>query len=156
MRNTPITPITLVMPEPDLPEADIGDKPITPLFMYPEGKVEGRETPGFFIIQLDGKPILPVEPVPGIPDGMPKTFLSLNAVHEYLRVTYGWTIPLRVTTFLRIEQRGKKDFPAVWGARRRLSDGVSVIVRVRYLGSFLYWDGRRVDPTVVGTSREFN
>jgi hypothetical protein len=29
-----------------------------------------------------------------------------------------------------------------------------VQVRVRYLGGFAYWSGRRVDPTKVGTAQE--
>ncbi len=144
--------ITLVVPEPG--DIDPGDRPITPLFIEPEGATPGREVPGFFIIQIDGEPIKPQTPSADTP-WLPRQFLSLDAVHDWLRSTYGWKNPLPVTSRVRIEETGPRDFPAIWGANRRIGRK-SVVVRVRYLGSFKYWDGRRVDPTKVGTSREFN
>jgi hypothetical protein len=144
--------IRLVVPEPDID--DPGDDPITPILISPEGADPNREVPGFFIIQIDGESIKMENPPTDKP-WMPRQFLSLDAVHTWLRETYGWKVPLRVTSHVRITERGARDFPAVWGAERRIGKK-QVRVRVRYLGSFRYWDGRRVDPTKVGTSREFN
>lgn len=143
--------IKLVMPEPG--DIDPGDRPIKTLFIEPEGATPGREVPGFFMIQIDGEPIKPENASPDNP--LPRQFLSLDAVHDWLRNTYGWKNPLPVTSHIRITDTGPRDFPAVWGATRKIGRK-SVVIRVRYLGSFLYWDGRRVDPTKVGTANEFN
>ena len=136
--------INLVVPEPDF---DPGDGPIEARFISPEGADPDREVAGFFIIQLNGKPVWP--------DGakLPQQFLSLDAVHAYLREQYGWKIPLRVTTYQKIDKDGERDFPVIWGADRKIGKK-PVQVRVRYIGSFRYWNGRLVDPTKVGTSRE--
>jgi hypothetical protein len=143
-------PIHLVIPEPDL---DPGDKPVKTLFISPEGADPDREVPGFFIIQFNGEPIWPDGSTPD--KRLPRQFLSLAAVHAYLCEQFGWKAPLRVTTHIQIERGGPRDFPAIWGADRRIGKK-HVQVRVRYLGSFKYWDGRRVDPTKVGTAQEIN
>lgn len=140
--------INLIVPEPDF---DPGDKPIKTLFISPEGADPDREVPGFFIIQLDGKPVQPENSTPE--DALPQQFLSLAAVHAYLRERYGWTVPLRVTSYTRITKGGARDFPVIWGADRKLGNK-RVQVSVRYLGSFRYWNGSRVDPTKVGTAQE--
>jgi hypothetical protein len=144
--------IHLVLPQQDITPDD--GKPVTPMFIRPEGATPGREVPGFFIIQIDGDPIKS-STKPSNPDfpWLPKQFLSLDAVHDWLRETYGWKTPLHVTSFMKVD--GTRDFPVIWGADRRIGRK-KVQVRVRYLGSFAYWDGRRVDPTKVGTRMEFN
>jgi hypothetical protein len=149
--------IRFVVPEP---EPEFADKELSGLvFISPEGADPNREVPGFFIIHINGEPIWPGDGRRPSEDDdkptMPRQFLSLDAVHGFLRETYGWKAPLRVTTYTRISESGPRDFPAIWGADRRIGRKRAQI-RVRYLGSFLYWDGRRVDPTKVGTSREFN
>jgi len=60
-----------------------------------------------------------------------------------------------VTSYVQFTPGRPRDFPAVWGAERKIGKK-RVRVRVRYLGSFAYWNGRRVDPTTVGTARENN
>lgn len=139
--------IRLIVPDPDI---DPGTGPIKTLFISPEGADPDREVPGFFIIQLNGEPIRSA----GESDKrLPRQFLSLAAVHAYLREQYGWTVPLRVTSYALIDRGGKRDFPVIWGADRKIGKQ-HVQVRVRYLGSFRYWDGRLVDPTKVGTPQE--
>ena len=140
--------INLIVPNPDI---DPGDEPITTLFISPEGADPDREVVGFFIIQIDGEPIRP----DGSDGPLPRQFLSLDAVHAYLREQYGWKVPLHVTTYSAIEKRGARDFPTIWGGDRKIGRK-RVQVRVRYLGSFRYWSGRLVDPTKVGTVWENN
>ena len=147
--------IRLVVADPDREHADVGDKPIETTFISPEGADPNREVPGFFIIQLNGETVKMANPPPDQP-WMPRQFLSLDAVYEWLRETYGWTTPLRIIGRVQIEPRAPQDFPAVWGAERRDVKRNKIRVRVRYLGSFHYWNGRRVDPTKVGTKQEFN
>ena len=148
--------IHLVVPEPD---SDPGDKPVEAVFISPDGADPDREVPGFFIIQIDGEPIWPGDgskPAdhPDLKRMMPRQFLSLDAVHTYLRDQFGWKIPLRVTSYVPTSRQGPRDFPAVWGAGTGRSARSTAKVRARYLGSFAYWNGRRVDPTKVGTARE--
>lgn len=148
--------INLVVPEPDI---DVGDKPVTPIFISPEGADPDREVPGFFVIQIAGEYVWPdghdanARDEPGATPVMPRQFLSLDAVHAYLRERYGWKVPLVVTSRVRIREGGPREFPAIWGAERK-KGRKRVQVRARYLGSFAYWDGRPVDPTKVGTARE--
>lgn len=143
----------LVIPDPDpalLPEPG---QPVEMLFIDPEGATPGREVAGFFIITFDGVPVMPDRPV-GNPD-LPRQFLTLDAVNAYVRERSGQQPPLRVRHYVRLDRAGAKDFPVIWGGERRI-DGRRVTVEARYLGSFYYWDGRRVDPTKVGTRNEFN
>lgn len=141
-------PIQLIVPEPDY---DPGDEPIETLFISPEGADPDREVPGFFVIQIDGVYILADENT----KSLPKQYPSLDAVHFYLREKYGWKIPLRVTTYVQTRKKGPRDFPAIWGAERKIGKK-RVLIRARYIGSFRYWSGRPVDPRKVGTSAEFN
>lgn len=149
-------PIRLVVPGSDI---DPGEEPVETLFIHPDGATPGREVPGFFIIQIDGKPVWPGDghaPSDAAKaPALPRQFLSLDAVHAYLQDQYGWTVPLRITNYAATRRGGPREFPVIWGAERRIGKRRAQI-RARYLGSFCYWDGRPVDPAKVGTTREFN
>ena len=149
-------PIHLVVPESNL---DPGDEPVQTLFISPEGSDPDREVPGFFIIQINNEPVWPGDgSKPNNDSGdtpvMPRQFLSLDAAYQYLREKYGWKTPMKVTSYVKTQHNGARDFPAIWGADRKLNRNKTVPVRIRYLGSFRYWDGRLVDPTKVGTRAE--
>lgn len=143
-----IKPTQFFVPEPD---HDPGDEPIEILSIPAEGADPDREVPGFFFIQINGVYI----PADDNTTSLPKQFPSLDAVHFYLREKYGWKIPLHVTTYMQTRNNGPRDFPAIWGAERRIGKK-RALVRARYIGSFRYWSGRPVDPRKVGTSAEFN
>src|SRR3954470_750580 len=114
-------PIRMVVPEPDF---DPGDKPVTPLFISPEGADPDREVPGFFVIQINGEYVWPDGKKPESGDGekppMPRQFLSLDAAYMFLKKEYGWKTPMAVTSYVRTETGGRRDFPAIWGGERRL------------------------------------
>lgn len=145
----------MIMPAVDA-DFDPGDKPITPLFVELAGADPDREVPGFFIIQIDGKPIWPhgADHPEDEKRPVPQQFPSLKAVHAFLQDRYGWRVPLHVTHYAKTSDITR--CPVVWGAFRRLRSGKRVTVRSSYLGSFYYWSGRPVDPTRVGTAAEFN
>jgi len=144
--------IDLIIPEVDAENAPHAGEPVRPLLLEPEGATPGRETPGFFVLKINGQW---VRSATTSDPPLPRQFLSLDAVHAYLLERYGKAPPLRVAKYLMIESNGLNDFPAVWAGTRK-SDKMRVPVRVQYIGSFRYWDGRRVDPYKVGTSQEFN
>ena len=139
--------IDLIVPDPtDAPEPG---ESVTPLFIEPEGRVPGRETPGFFVVRIAGEWVYPETE-----KSLPRQFLSLAAVNEFLTDRYGPAPPLRVSKYIDIDG-ATLNFPAIWmGTRGKGKNRATV--QVRYIGSFRYWDGRRVDPTKVGTSYEFN
>lgn len=148
-------PVRLVIPSPDpddLPES--GEK-VTFLAIEPEGATPGRETPGFFILRIAGEWVMPETPPKSGEPEMPRQFLSLDAVHAFLFDRYGKAPPLTVWRRLAIQQNAPKDFPAIWRGTRGTGKK-RVPVETRYIGSFRYWDGRRVDPNKVGTKNEFN
>lgn len=147
--------IPLIIPDPDPDDVPKpGEPPPKVLLISPEGATPGREVPGFFIITIDGDHVLSETTMhEGSP--LPRQFLSLDAVNAYLDERYGTAPPLHVRQYLRITRNGPTDFPAIWNGTRGKGKGRKQVT-VRYMGSFRYWDGRRVDPTKVGTPREFN
>lgn len=147
--------IELIIPDPGPDAPKPGDNPPGVLLIDPEGATPGREVPGFFVLAIDGVHVLSDKKPDGDAPRLPRQFLSLRAVQDYLDNHYGTGNPLRVRQWLAIERGGPTDFPAIWvGTRGKGKDRKSVTVR--YLGSFRYWDGRRVDPTKVGTTEEFH
>jgi hypothetical protein len=150
-----MTRIPLLVPEIDPEDVPEPGEPVTPLLIWPEGMTPGRETPGFFVVRLNGEWLWPDTAPPDGQPQLPRQFLSLDAVHSYLTERYGAAPPLRLVKRVPIAQNGRADFPVVWAGTRGKGKA-RVPVRVRYIGSFRYWDGRLVDPTKVGTAQEFH
>jgi hypothetical protein len=67
---------------------------------------------------------------------------------------YGPSPPLKISKYVDPDADTRR-FPVTWSGTRGKGKQ-RVTIQVRYIGSFRYWDGRRVDPTKVGTSYEFN